>query len=138
MHAVAASHRLDNWDNMLQRLLCAVNIHAEAIMTLLPSYLYRCRFIALTPQTYAYVCLSIMKARQPYVNAAILHPSYCLKNVKRQGNSVPELQCAQNPIPIGVGYLAQYIVKPLLGYGIAKVCFHSHIDDTGLGLTSIG
>lgn len=36
-----------------------------------------------------------------------------------------DLQCAQNPVPIGVGYLAQYIVKPLLGYAIAKVCFHS-------------
>ncbi len=31
------------------------------------------------------------------------------------------LQCAKDPVPIGVGYLAQYIVKPLLGYGIAKV-----------------
>ena len=40
-------------------------------------------------------------------------------------NSMAELQCAQNPVPIGVGYLAQYIVKPLLGYGIAKVCLHS-------------
>ena len=32
------------------------------------------------------------------------------------------LQCAADPVPIGVGYLAQYIVKPLLGYVIAKVC----------------
>ncbi len=31
------------------------------------------------------------------------------------------LQCAQNPVPIGVGYLAQYIIKPLLGFMIAKV-----------------
>ncbi|KAK9822155.1 hypothetical protein WJX81_000329 [Elliptochloris bilobata] len=30
-------------------------------------------------------------------------------------------QCMKNPVPIGVGYLAQYIVKPLLGFGIAKV-----------------
>lgn len=27
----------------------------------------------------------------------------------------------KNPVPIGVGYLAQYIVKPLLGFLIAKV-----------------
>ncbi len=33
------------------------------------------------------------------------------------------VQCAKDPVPIGVGYLAQYIVKPLLGYGIAKVLF---------------
>ena len=31
------------------------------------------------------------------------------------------VQCAKNPVPIGVGYLAQYIVKPLLGFMIAKV-----------------
>ena len=31
------------------------------------------------------------------------------------------VQCAADPVPIGVGYLAQYIVKPLLGYVIAKV-----------------
>ena len=31
------------------------------------------------------------------------------------------MQCSQNPVPIGVGYLAQYIVKPLLGWAIAKV-----------------
>lgn len=30
-------------------------------------------------------------------------------------------QCLKNPVPIGVGYLAQYIVKPLLGFLIAKV-----------------
>ena len=29
-------------------------------------------------------------------------------------------QCLKNPVPIGVGYLAQYIVKPLLGFAIAK------------------
>lgn len=29
-------------------------------------------------------------------------------------------QCLRNPVPIGVGYLAQYIVKPLLGFAIAK------------------
>lgn len=31
------------------------------------------------------------------------------------------VQCAADPVPIGVGYLAQYIVKPVLGYVIAKV-----------------
>ena len=31
------------------------------------------------------------------------------------------VQCMKNPVPIGVGYLAQYIVKPLLGFCIAKV-----------------
>ena len=31
------------------------------------------------------------------------------------------LQCMKNPVPIGVGYLAQYIIKPLLGFAIAKV-----------------
>ena len=31
------------------------------------------------------------------------------------------MQCMKNPVPIGVGYLAQYIVKPLLGFCIAKV-----------------
>ncbi len=35
------------------------------------------------------------------------------------------VQCAKDPVPIGVGYLAQYIVKPLLGYGIAKVLSQS-------------
>ena len=34
----------------------------------------------------------------------------------------------KNPVPIGVGYLAQYIVKPLLGFTIAKVPFHPGID----------
>ena len=33
-------------------------------------------------------------------------------------------QCMKNPVPIGVGYLAQYIVKPLLGFMIAKVPSH--------------
>ena len=37
------------------------------------------------------------------------------------------LQCAADPVPIGVGYLAQYIVKPLLGYVIAKVCYSACI-----------
>ena len=27
----------------------------------------------------------------------------------------------KNPVPIGVGYLAQYIIKPFLGFCIAKV-----------------
>lgn len=31
------------------------------------------------------------------------------------------MQCMKNPVPIGVGYLAQYIIKPLLGFAIAKV-----------------
>ena len=31
------------------------------------------------------------------------------------------MQCMKNPVPSGVGYLAQYIVKPLLGFCIAKV-----------------
>ena len=30
------------------------------------------------------------------------------------------LQCMKNPVPIGVGYLAQYIIKPFLGFCIAK------------------
>ena len=46
----------------------------------------------------------------------------------------------KNPVPIGVGYLAQYIVKPFLGFCIAKVGFqlschrrlntstHSHVS----------
>ena len=47
----------------------------------------------------------------------------CMRNV---GMSRPDTvlwgtQCMSNPVPIGVGYLAQYIVKPLLGYLIAKV-----------------
>lgn len=45
-------------------------------------------------------------------------------------------KCAQNPVPIGVGYLAQYIVKPLLGYGIAKVLNLSPALATGLILVS--
>ena len=50
---------------------------------------------------------------------------FCQLIPNHEGTSVADLQCAQNPVPIGVGYLAQYIVKPLLGYAIAKVCFHS-------------
>jgi len=30
------------------------------------------------------------------------------------------VQCAGNPVPIGVGYLCQYLIKPLLGFIIAK------------------
>ena len=30
------------------------------------------------------------------------------------------MQCASNPIPIGVGYLCQYLIKPMLGFIIAK------------------
>ena len=37
------------------------------------------------------------------------------------------MQCMKNPVPIGVGYLAQYIIKPLLGFAIAKVRPRSHI-----------
>jgi BASS family bile acid:Na+ symporter len=37
------------------------------------------------------------------------------------------VQCMKNPIPIGVGYLAQYLVKPFLGFMIAKVCKHAVI-----------
>ena len=29
-------------------------------------------------------------------------------------------QCASNPVPIGVGYLCQYLIKPMLGFIIAK------------------
>lgn len=31
------------------------------------------------------------------------------------------MQCMKRPEPIGVGYAAQYIIKPVLGYSIAKV-----------------
>ena len=31
------------------------------------------------------------------------------------------LQCLKQPVPILVGYLAQYIVKPVLGFAIARV-----------------
>jgi len=31
------------------------------------------------------------------------------------------VQCAGNPVPIGVGYLCQYLIKPMLGFIIAKV-----------------
>jgi BASS family bile acid:Na+ symporter len=30
-------------------------------------------------------------------------------------------ECAKRPAPILVGYLAQYVVKPLLGFAIAKI-----------------
>lgn len=33
----------------------------------------------------------------------------------------PGVQCASNPVPIGVGYLGQYLIKPLLGFLIARV-----------------
>ncbi|BDA41888.1 probable sodium/metabolite cotransporter BASS1, chloroplas [Coccomyxa sp. Obi] len=45
-------------------------------------------------------------------------------------------QCMKNPVPIGVGYLAQYIVKPLLGYAIAKVLNLSPPLAVGLILVS--
>lgn len=35
------------------------------------------------------------------------------------------MQCASNPVPIGVGYLGQYLIKPLLGFLIAKVSLPS-------------
>jgi len=31
------------------------------------------------------------------------------------------MQCIKRPEPIGVGYAAQYIIKPLLGFLITKV-----------------
>ena len=31
------------------------------------------------------------------------------------------LQCLKRPEPIGVGYAAQYVIKPLLGFVISKV-----------------
>lgn len=31
------------------------------------------------------------------------------------------MQCLKQPVPILVGYLAQYIVKPVLGWAIARV-----------------
>lgn len=34
------------------------------------------------------------------------------------------VQCLQRPKPIGVGYAAQYVIKPLLGFLISKVCSH--------------
>jgi BASS family bile acid:Na+ symporter len=45
-------------------------------------------------------------------------------------------QCLKNPVPIGVGYLAQYIVKPLLGFAIAKTLNLSPALATGLILVS--
>eukprot|EP00891_Asterochloris_glomerata_P000476 jgi/Astpho2/476/e_gw1.00011.83.1_t len=45
-------------------------------------------------------------------------------------------KCSANPVPIGVGYLAQYIVKPLLGWAIAKTLNLSPALATGLILVS--
>jgi BASS family bile acid:Na+ symporter len=45
-------------------------------------------------------------------------------------------KCASNPVPIGVGYLAQYIVKPLLGFGISRAMGLSPALATGLILVS--
>ncbi|CAL5219136.1 g912 [Coccomyxa viridis] len=45
-------------------------------------------------------------------------------------------QCMKNPVPIGVGYLAQYIIKPLLGFCIAKVLNLSPPLAVGLILVS--
>ncbi len=44
----------------------------------------------------------------------------------KEAEEVGSGQCMKNPVPIGVGYLAQYIVKPLLGYLIAKVRIDLH------------
>ena len=41
----------------------------------------------------------------------------------QQQLSMWALQCLKRPEPIGVGYAAQYIIKPFLGYTIAKVIF---------------
>ena len=41
-----------------------------------------------------------------------------------RGPSPAVVQCASNPVPIGVGYLGQYLIKPLLGFLIAKVRAH--------------
>ena len=55
------------------------------------------------------------------------------------------MQCMKNPVPIGIGYLAQYIVKPLLGFCIAKVGFISslspqlrHYGTSGISSTLMG
>ncbi|CAG9467701.1 unnamed protein product [Pedinophyceae sp. YPF-701] len=45
-------------------------------------------------------------------------------------------QCAANPVPIAVGYLAQYCIKPLLGYAIASTLGLSPALATGLILVS--
>lgn len=45
-------------------------------------------------------------------------------------------QCLKNPVPIGVGYLAQYIVKPLLGFAIARFLHLSAPLAVGLILVS--
>jgi BASS family bile acid:Na+ symporter len=45
-------------------------------------------------------------------------------------------ECMKNPVPIGVGYLAQYIIKPLLGYAIAQALGLSPALATGLILVS--
>ncbi|KAK9803645.1 hypothetical protein WJX72_007999 [[Myrmecia] bisecta] len=45
-------------------------------------------------------------------------------------------KCASNPVPIGVGYLAQYIIKPLLGYAIATALNLPAALATGLILVS--
>eukprot|EP01026_Neomeris_dumetosa_P033988 TRINITY_DN2728_c0_g1_i2.p2 TRINITY_DN2728_c0_g1~~TRINITY_DN2728_c0_g1_i2.p2 ORF type:complete len:397 (+),score=56.03 TRINITY_DN2728_c0_g1_i2:104-1294(+) len=45
-------------------------------------------------------------------------------------------QCAANPLPIFIGYLAQYIIKPCLGYVIANAMGLSPALATGLILVS--
>lgn len=45
-------------------------------------------------------------------------------------------KCASNPVPIGVGYLGQYLIKPLLGFLIAKALNLSPALATGLILVS--
>ena len=50
---------------------------------------------------------------------------YTMQHDQRGGRRA---QCMKNPVPIGVGYLAQYIVKPLLGFCIAKVQLRGRIS----------
>lgn len=45
-------------------------------------------------------------------------------------------QCVQQPVPILVGYLAQYIIKPLVGYAIATTMGLHPALATGLILVS--
>jgi bile acid:Na+ symporter, BASS family len=49
---------------------------------------------------------------------------------------LPLPQCLSNPIPIGVGYLCQYALKPILGFCIAKLLNLPPALATGLILVS--
>lgn len=44
-----------------------------------------------------------------------------LYRIKRRPPCQLSAQCMESPVPILVGYLAQYIIKPALGVLIAKV-----------------